>query len=39
MPKKLHKRLEKHAKKKGLTGKRAKRYIHGTMKKIEKKGR
>ena len=37
MPKKMHKRLEKAARKKGLTGKRKKAYVYGTMKKRSKK--
>jgi len=36
MPKELHDRLEKQAKKKGLKGKRKKAYVFGTMKKIER---
>jgi len=31
MPKALHDKLSRRAKKKGLTGKAKKRYIHGTM--------
>jgi len=37
MPKKLHEKLRKSAKKKGLKGDRAKAYIYGTMSKIESK--
>lgn len=37
MPKALHRKLTKQAKKKGLTGKRKGAYIYGTMKKVEKK--
>jgi hypothetical protein len=33
MPKELHKKLKKQAKKKGYKGERAKRYIYGTMQK------
>lgn len=33
MPKKLEKQLDKQAKKKGLTGKRADAYKYGTMRK------
>ena len=36
MPKKLHRKLAKAARKKGLKGKQADRYIYGTMKKIDK---
>jgi len=35
MPKKLHRKLAKTARKKGLTGKRKKAYIYGTMSKIK----
>jgi len=34
MPKKLERKLKKEAKKKGLTGKRADRYVYGTMRKL-----
>jgi hypothetical protein len=37
MPKALHAKLKKQAKKKGYTGKRAKKYVHGTMTNIEKR--
>ena len=37
MPRKLHEALKKSARKKGYKGKRAKKYIYGTMTKIEKK--
>lgn len=37
MPKKLHAKLKKTAKKKGLKGERAKKYVHGTMASLEKK--
>ncbi len=37
MPKALHRKLNKQARKKGLKGKRKNAYIYGTMKKIEKK--
>lgn len=37
MPKKAHTALKKAARKKGLKGKRAKAYVYGTLKKIEKK--
>lgn len=36
MPKKVHKRLVKQAKKKGLKGERKKAYVYGTLRKIEK---
>jgi hypothetical protein len=36
MPKELHDKLERQARKKGLKGKRKAAYISGTMKKIEK---
>jgi len=36
MPKALHDKLERQARKKGLKGKRKDAYIYGTMKKIEK---
>lgn len=45
MPKKLERELKKQAKKKGLTGERADRYVYGTMRKTgwvpstQKKGR
>lgn len=31
MPKKMHRALEKSARKKGLTGERKKAYVYGTM--------
>jgi len=37
MPKELHKKLAKAARKKGLKGKRKKAYIYGTMNKRRKK--
>jgi len=37
MPKKIHDKLAKQARKKGLSGKAKDRFIYGTMKKIEKK--
>ena len=33
MPKKLHQALLKRAKRKGLSGSRAKKYVYGTMRK------
>ena len=36
MPKKLHNKLKKTARKKGLTGKRKDAYIHGTLQKVKK---
>jgi hypothetical protein len=35
MPKELHDKLVREARKKGLTGKRANAYVYGTMAKIE----
>ena len=35
MPKAMHERLEKQARKKGLKGKKKKAYVFGTMKKQE----
>lgn len=37
MPKELHAKLKKQAKKKGLSGERAGSYIYGTLDKVEKK--
>ena len=37
MPKKLHRKLKRQARKKGYKGKRADRYVYGTMTNIEKK--
>jgi len=37
MPKKLHDKLKRSAKKRGLTGERAKAYTYGTLGKIESK--
>ena len=37
MPKKLHDKLLREAQKKGYTGKRADRYVYGTLQKLEKK--
>jgi len=37
MPKALHDKLAREAKKKGLKGKRAAAYTYGTMAKIEKR--
>ena len=37
MPKEIHDKLEKEARKKGLTGDRKKAYIYGTLNKIMKK--
>ena len=37
MPKWLHDKLKRGARKKGLKGKRKKAYVYGTMAKIEKK--
>jgi len=38
MPKELHDKLAKSARKKGLKGKDAASYIYGTMAEIEKQG-
>ena len=35
MPKELHDKLEKQAKKMGLSGERKDAYVYGTMKKVE----
>jgi len=37
MPKKIHDKLAKQARKKGLSGKAKDRYVYGTMSRIEKK--
>lgn len=37
MPKKLHRKLTKAARKAGLTGKRKAAYVYSTMAKIEKR--
>ena len=37
MPKKLHRKLERAANKKGLTGDRKDAFVFGTMAKIEKR--
>ena len=37
MPKKLHDKLERGARKKGLKGERKAAYVYGTMKKVEKR--
>ena len=37
MPKALHDKLERQARKKGFTGERKDRYVYGTMNKIEKR--
>ena len=39
MPKELHRKLAKQARKKGLKGKRRKAYIYGTMNKVKKRGK
>ena len=39
MPKAMHDKLKRQAKKKGLTGKRADAYVHGTMNKVKGKGK
>lgn len=35
MPKKLHRKLEREAKKKGLQGDRKNAYIYGTLNRVE----
>jgi len=37
MPKKAHEALKREAKKKGLKGKAADRYVYGTLAKMKKK--
>lgn len=37
MPKELHRKLKAQAKKKGYKGERAKKYVYGTMNRIEAK--
>jgi len=37
MPKELHDKLKRQARKKGYKGERADRYVYGTMNKIEGK--
>ena len=37
MPKKLHDKLARQARKKGYTGERADAYVYGTMAKVEGK--
>jgi len=37
MPKALHEKLERQARKKGLKGKRKDKYVFGTLSKIKKK--
>jgi hypothetical protein len=39
LPKKLHQKLARQAKKQGLTGERKNAYVFGTMAKVEKKRR
>lgn len=36
MPKKLEKKLEREAAKKGYTGRRRNRYVYGTLDKVKK---
>ena len=36
MPKELHDKLKRQARKKGLKGKRKKKYVYGTLNKAEK---
>jgi hypothetical protein len=37
MPKALHAKLKRQARKKGLKGKRADKYVYGTLNKLKKK--
>mgnify|MGYP001598341155 CR=1 FL=1 len=37
MPKALHDKLKRQARKQGLTGDRAKAYVYGTMERIEQR--
>ncbi len=37
MPKKIHDKLERQARKLGLKGERKDRYVYGTLSKIEKR--
>jgi len=37
MPKKLHKKLERQASKKGLTGKQKEKFVYGTLSKVERR--
>ncbi len=37
MPKKVHRKLEQQAKKKGMTGARKDAYVYGTLNKLKKK--
>ena len=39
MPKKLHRRLERRAKQKGLVGEKKAAYVYGTLNKVLKKKR
>ncbi len=39
MPKKLHDKLVREARKKGFTGERFRRYVFGTVRMIEKRKR
>ena len=39
MPEKMHKALEKSARKKGLKGDRKKAYVYGTMARAKKAGK
>lgn len=38
MPKELHRKLSREAKRRGLTGKRRDAYVYGTLNRIEKGG-
>lgn len=37
MPKKLHRKLERQASKKGLTGKQKEKFVYGTLSKVERR--
>tara|TARA_Y100001938_G_C8061676_1_gene417666 strand:+ start:270 stop:404 length:135 start_codon:yes stop_codon:yes gene_type:complete len=37
MPKKLHRKLERQASKKGLTGKQKDKFVYGTLSKVERR--
>lgn len=39
MPKKLHKKLEREAEKKGLSERQKARYVYGTLEKVKKRKR
>ena len=37
MPKKLHSKLKRQASKKGLSGEQADKYVHSTLRKVERR--